>query len=297
MTSSKSDALFTARITHGDLDAIEVRHPRFSARIFLQGAHLTHFAPTGDDNWLWMSPDAAFEQSRAIRGGIPVCWPWFGDARRNPEPVANRAQTDKAHGFARTHTWTLADIHESEQDVEISLMLDAANCGDIGNAWPLRARMTFRFNAEHCQILLTTHNTGSSPVEYTEALHTYFPTADVTHSFLSGLEQTHYIDTLHDWQEILESGDVRFRGETDRIYQRGGPILVHTPRHVTRIETQGSESTVVWNPGPEKAKRLSDFPDNAWKTMLCVETANAWPHFIRLMDGESHTTELVLSQC
>ncbi|WP_207950603.1 D-hexose-6-phosphate mutarotase [Marinobacter sp. JSM 1782161] len=301
MTSSKAEPIFATSITVGDLDAIDIKHPAFSARVFLQGAHLTHFAPTGESNWLWLSPDTRFTPGKAIRGGIPVCWPWFGDPARNPPAVVHRIASSQAHGFARATPWTLLDIIESEDSVELALTLDAADVSgkeasrEHGD-WPLRGEIRFRFSQAQCVVTLTTHNTGQTDITYTEALHTYLPSDAVDSTALAGLDGVTYTDTLDDWREKTQSGPVRFEGETDRIYQGSSPILVQAPGVTTRLETQGSLSTVVWNPGPEKAQRLSDFPDAAWKTMLCVETANAYPDCVRLMQGQSHTTELVLTR-
>ncbi|WP_148862597.1 D-hexose-6-phosphate mutarotase [Marinobacter fonticola] len=296
MTSHTSCALFTSLTVANGQEAVEIQHPQFFARIYLQGAHLTHFAPAESDNWLWLSPTARYEAGVAIRGGIPVCWPWFGDPARNPPAVAERIARQTAHGFARTLPWTLERTESSSQHVEVTLSLEPNTLDHAFGDWPVRADITFRFTADSCRISLTTRSLSQQPVAFTEALHTYFPTKDVAETTVRGFDATRYTDTLRQWQTFDQSGAIRFDGETDRIYHAGGPIHIDSPQGTTRLETQGSDSTVVWNPGPEKAARLSDFPDTAWKSMLCVETANATPHCIRLMEGQSHTTSLLLSK-
>ena len=109
---------FTRWKTIGQLEALEVHHPLFQATLFLQGAHLASFKPQDESDWLWMSPSARYEPGRAIRGGIPVCWPWFGDPARNAPEVRKRIHTDKAHGFARTALWKLEDVRENAHEVK-----------------------------------------------------------------------------------------------------------------------------------------------------------------------------------
>lgn len=296
MTSLNPMAKFVELVDIDGQKAIEVRHPEFFARLFLQGAHLTHFAPAGDENWLWLSPTARYAPGVAIRGGIPVCWPWFGDPTKNPPEVEARIVAPKAHGFARTQNWIFEASESSPQEAEVRLSLDARSLKDQWGDWPLKAELVFRFTSDSCQISLTTRNLGEHPASFTEALHSYFPTSDIDRTAVSGFDNVRYTDTLDQWQECVQSGAIKFFGEVDRIYHGSGDIEMETPEDKTRIQAQGSSSTVVWNPGPDKAARLSDFPDAAWRSMLCVETANAMPNCIRLIGGESHTTQLRLTK-
>lgn len=300
--TSLSTARFTRQARTGGLATLEVQHPLFSAALALQGAHLYHFAPAGSDSWLWLSPDARFEPGRAIRGGIPICWPWFGDPARNPEPVRDQLHGDSlpAHGFARTRMWVLAELAETDQEVLITLVPD--DKGDSGTAPEAQWRgsasvsLTFRFRGDSLSLELTTTNTGTQPLALTQALHTYLPTADIASTTLHGLQGTTYLDTLDGWQSKKQDGDVSFDGETDRIYQASPAISVHGPDQYFYLTARGSASTVVWNPGPDKARRLSDFPDNDWTAMLCVETANAAADFRTLAPGQNHTLAMTLSR-
>ncbi|ENO14279.2 D-hexose-6-phosphate mutarotase [Marinobacter nanhaiticus D15-8W] len=283
-------------VTQHGQQVLEIRHPEFFARIFLQGAHLTEFAPRDSDNWLWLSSAANYAPGAAIRGGIPICWPWFGDPAKNPPEVADRIVDAKAHGFARTLLWALERTQSSDKSAEVTLTLDARDLGDRFGDWPLTASIAFEFTAKTCRITLSTHNVSDQPVTYTEALHTYFPTSDIHQTQVDGFDGSHYTDTLDNWQDRTQSGPICFDGEVDRIYHAAGDIRINTPEGTTRIESNGSASTIVWNPGPGKAARLPDFPDAAWTSMLCVETANTTSNCIRLMGGESHMTQLVLSR-
>jgi glucose-6-phosphate 1-epimerase len=285
---------FTRWKTVGQLEAIEVHHPLFRARLFLQGAHLTEFAPLHHANWLWVSNEAIFKPGQAIRGGIPICWPWFGVPDRNPPEVRRRILTGASHGFARVAVWKLEDVRETANEVEISLSLNANQ--DFADAWTGRALClaTFTFSADSVRIALTTTNVGDSPLAMTQALHTYLPTTDIATTRVEGLEDRVYVDTLENWSDSTQHGPVRFTGETDRIYEGGGPLTVVTPTKSHTLQTVGSDSTVVWNPGPAKAAGLADFPDAAWQHMLCVETANAMADYRVLNEGQSHTIGVML---
>lgn len=280
---------FTRWNTIGQLEALEVHHPLFEATVVLQGAHLTRFIPKNESDWLWLSPTARFEPGQAIRGGIPVCWPWFGDPARNAPEVRKRVKTSSPHGFARTALWKLEDVRENAHEVEISLSLYANDdFADLWNGHAL-ALITFSFSVRGCQLALTTTNLNSDPLAFSQALHTYLPTTDITRSRVLGLGFSNYIDTLKDWEYCTQDGPVYFDGETDRIYESGEPLTIATPGASRKLTAVGSDSTVVWNPGPDKAIALSDFPDAAWQTILCVETANAASDYRVLNEGQSHT--------
>ncbi|MGM0774884.1 MAG: D-hexose-6-phosphate mutarotase [Pseudomonadota bacterium] len=296
MTLKPGHWSFTRWATVGQLEAIEVHHPQFRARLFLQGAHLTNFAPHGEADWLWLSDTARFQPGRAIRGGIPICWPWFGVPGKNPPEVRRRILTDDSHGFARTAVWKLEDVRESAQEVEISLSLDANT--DFEDAWEGRALllMTCNFSADGCQLALSTTNPGAEPLAFSQALHTYLPTRDIRATRVEGLENCGYMDALKEWSYHTQQGPVIFEGETDRIYESGGPLTVSTPAGNRKLTAIGSDSTVVWNPGPEKAARLSDFPDDEWQSMLCVESANALSDYRVLNEGQSHTLGVMIGR-
>ncbi|MCH8498943.1 MAG: D-hexose-6-phosphate mutarotase [Marinobacter sp.] len=276
----------------GELEALAIRHPQFSAQLFLQGAHLTHYAPSGQGNWLWLSPQAQYRQGRAIRGGVPVCWPWFGDPARNPAAVARQISSTSAHGFARHQRWTWVTVDESDDAVRVVLALDASE--GFAPLWSGQARVQaeFTFTGQGCRIALITENVGTTPLALSQALHTYLPVADVATAEIHGLDGAAYLDTLADWQRKQQQGAVRFVGETDRIYLQHGRLRLVTPANCRVLQGEGSGSAVVWNPGPEKAARLSDFGAEDWRNMVCIETANAADDSVTLPPGGQ--TRLVL---
>lgn len=291
-----SDCRYIEPTTIGELEAIQVRHPDLEATLTLQGAHLIHFAPTGEDNWLWLSPAARYQKNVAVRGGIPVCWPWFGDPAHNPDSVKTLIDVGSAHGFARHSLWSLADVNESADAVEVTLALDATEPGAYPWRGQARVTLTFRFCLQHISLELTTHNTGDQPLTITQALHTYLPTTHIESTRILGLSGIRYIDTLDEWLVKEQVGRVTFYDETDRIYQGAPDMEIYASVSPLRLSSSGSASTVVWNPGPEKAARLSDFPGDAWTGMLCVETANAADDARELAPGASHSLAMRLNR-
>lgn len=294
MTLQTTQWRYTRTLLDGQLEALDLQHPLFSARLFLQGAHLTHYAPTGQANWLWLSPQARYEPGHAIRGGIPVCWPWFGDPSRNPPEVRRRVLTRAAHGFARQRLWQLEDVQESPCEVEVTLSM--AVDAPLENLWQgsARALLSFRFDGQGCQMALSTLNCGQDTLAFSQALHTYLPTPDIRDTRLRGLDNIDYIDTLRQWQMFRQNGPLGFLRETDRIYLGAPDLTLATPAGIRKITASGSDSTVVWNPWRSKAATLSDFPDDAWQQMVCVETANAAADYQVLEPGQSHVLALQL---
>jgi len=295
LSASKGSWSFTRWETIGQLESLVISHPHFSARIVRQGAHLTHFSPTGEPNWLWLSPKAKYETNRAIRGGIPLCWPWFGEPERNPPSVRESIRSSRAHGFARTALWDLESVYESASEVEVSFSLDGSN--GFEDLWSGRARalLTLRFSASNFQIALTSLNLDDSPRAISQALHTYLPTNDILLTTVRGFDDSEYIDTLDNWEIRQQQGPILFPGEVDRIYTTGNEARLLTPGGARILTPSGSDSTVIWNPGPDKAALLSDFPVTGWKDMVCIETANAGPDYQVLQQGQGHTLALMVS--
>ncbi len=287
---------FVKAVQRDELTCLEIRHPQFSADLLLQGAQLIHYAPEGENNWLWLSGQAEYKQGQSVRGGIPVCWPWFGNAAMNPAAV-KAAITDPeqapAHGFARARQWQLSDLYEACDRVEITLTLNDHQHPQW--AAQLNAEAQFIFRADSLAVNVISQNNGTEPVCFSQALHTYFPTDDVRATQVLGFEGERYIETLEGWCEKTQQGPVRFNGETDRIYDATRPLRLISPQQRLLLQSCGSASAVVWNPHIEKSLRLSQFAADAWMRMFCVETANAFADVITLAAGEKHCLGLQLS--
>jgi glucose-6-phosphate 1-epimerase len=254
------------------------------AEIYLQGAHVARWKPRGQRPVLFLSSKSLFTPGKAIRGGVPVIFPWFGPrAEGQPGP---------AHGFARTTEWALEETKlRNGGDVEITLVLapnDSARAFGYAE-FALRFCVTVGANL---QMELEVQNKGKEPFLYEEALHTYFAVGDVRQTSVSGLEGTLYIDKTDGFKrKQLGNKAVRIAKETDQVHlNTNTTCVVYDPIWNRRIvvEKSGSEATVIWNPWIDKAKGMSDMAPDEWQQMICVETANAADNAVRLVPGGSH---------
>lgn len=271
---------------NGGLPAVVVSSPLGHGAISLHGGQVTSWVPasTGTDT-LFVSRQASWEPDRAIRGGIPVCFPWFG-----VHPTIPGAPS---HGFVRLREWRLESIARHGEVVAVTV--DHSSDAASRELWPhdyhLRLRVAF---GASLQIDVTVTNVGKETFSFEEALHTYFSVDDIHSTSLSGLDSARYLDTVGGIREMQQQGDVRFEAETDRIYFATGDATIHDasrPRRITVSKTN-SRDTVVWNPWIARAKALADFGDDEWMQMLCVETANVRDAAIVLDAGHSHTMTL-----
>ncbi|MDY6921097.1 MAG: D-hexose-6-phosphate mutarotase [Pseudomonadota bacterium] len=283
----------SARISvcqHNELPCLQVTHPQGSALIALQGAQVLEYTPHGQQPVIWLSEQAGFQQGQSVRGGIPVCWPWFGAADRNPPSVRQHLPGGEqpAHGWVRNTTWVLRRVDPAAETVTLEF-------GFPHRRWPatfpedVELTLTVTIGAQ-LSLCLSTHNRSSKNLTLTQALHSYFAVSDVDQVRVAGLEQKTYVDTLAQWERRTQAGSVAINAETDRIYlgtRDGIEIIDSGWRRRIRIESKHSASAVVWNPWIDKGKRLSQFPDEAWRRMLCVETANVLEDRVELAPGDS----------
>lgn len=260
------------------------------AVVALQGGQVLSWRAAHDTNdALWLSPVADFSRAKAVRGGIPICWPWFGPHPSNP--------SKPAHGFVRTAPWCVTGAAASATDARLVLAFDTT--GVAADVWPGRAKAEIAITAgETLTIALMTHNLGQSAFSVTEALHTYLRVGDIAAVRVEGLSGRAYVDQLLGGARRLQDGaPVSFTTETDRVYL-DTPDVVTVRDAVfgreTRVAKSGSLSTVVWNPWIDKSRRLGDMGDDGYKQMLCIETANAFDNAITIDAGTHHriTTEI-----
>ncbi|MDX9875749.1 MAG: D-hexose-6-phosphate mutarotase [Spongiibacteraceae bacterium] len=287
LQASPSPPGFTLR-QRNELPVIEINNAHARATIALQGAQLLEYTPHGQQPVIWLSEQAAYQRGQSVRGGIPICWPWFGALERNPEPVrAMTRGTDlPAHGLVRSLDWALRRIdqqHDHTQQDTTQQDTTAITFGHITDCrsqqhWPHCAELELEIRmGRSLRLQLTTRNLGAALITLTQALHTYFAVSDITAVEVTGLEQLRYIDTLDNWRETAQAGSVRFTDETDRIYcDVPERLVLHDSGWHRRIEirTRHSSSAVVWNPWIGKSQRLSQFASDAWRGMVCIETAN-----------------------
>ncbi len=252
------------------------------ATVALQGAQVLGWTQAGRE-LLWLSPVARLGTGRAVRGGIPVCWPWFG-----PHPAD---ASKPAHGFVRTRDWDVVAVEAEASSGAVTIGLSTRTRAEDHALWPhdAEARLTVTLS-DRLTLALETRNTGTSPFVLTQALHSYFRVADITAARIEGLDGQTYLDKLDGDARKRQTGAIAIDREVDRIYLGDtGQITLHEGRHSLAIESQGSASAVVWNPWIEKTQRLGDMgaPD-AYRQMLCIETTNAGDDVIQLAPGACH---------
>lgn len=273
----------------GGLAMVRVTADAATAEIYLHGAQVTSWKPAGADEVLFLSSLSRFEDGKAIRGGIPICFPWFrGKADDAKAP---------AHGVVRTKQWHLTGIMRDGDGVVATFETesDAAS----RKWWPreFQAEYRVRVGAE-LSLALKVMNTGSGPMRFEEALHTYHRVGDAARVRVTGLDRTAYLDNMDGNREKRQAGDVVFGAQTDNAYLDTTEALeVVDPVLGRRIRTEkkNSRTTVVWNPWRDGAKALADLGDDEWRLMACVEASNIMAHAVELAPGEEHTMGAVLS--
>ncbi len=266
-----------------DFIAIEVKTAFSTATIALQGAHVMTWQPKGQKPVIWLSKAAKFAPGKSIRGGVPLCWPWFG---------AHATEAGyPGHGFARTIPWSLLNarkLPDGRVRLEFEpLMNDAARA-----QWPHDSSVKYSVTVgQELVVGLATKNTGKTPFTVGQALHTYFEIGDIHTASVAGLEGCAYIDKVDGGKRKKQKGAITFSGETDRVYLGTNGccgIIDPTLKRTLLITSTGSRSTVVWAPWTEKAAKMGDFGKNGENKMVCVETANAADDVIALAPGETH---------
>ncbi|SLM63174.1 MULTISPECIES: D-hexose-6-phosphate mutarotase [Dickeya] len=248
------------------LPIIVVDHPQVRAAVALQGAHLLSWQPTGEKPVLWLSDNTPFETGVAIRGGVPICFPWFGPA----------AQPN--HGFGRLMAWEFTSHSEQAQGITLTFTLrdNEQTRASWPNAFTVLAR--FHLSAQECQMELECHGDYS----ITSALHTYFEIGDINQIRISGLGE-HFIDKVNDGKVSTQQGDLTFADRTDRIYTQPLSLsVIEDPALQRTIEVRHSHNSdvVAWNPGAELSRTISDITDDGYKTFVCVETAHVSQPFV-----------------
>lgn len=262
------------------LDAIQLTYKSDQVLISLSGGHILAYQKDGEER-IWMSPKAKLETGKSIRGGIPVCWPWFG---AHPSD-----ESKPAHGFARTSMWTLVDAQDHEDYASVTLGLENSVANPLfphDCSLGLKVTLTDKLSVE-----LITTNLGSQPIEITQALHTYLPISDLDRATIDGLEGVEYADKLNGFDRATEIRQkVDLKAPTDRVYfDDSNCLILRDDNRETHIYKQNSATTVVWNPGRETAANMSDIGEENYRGFLCIEAANAMDDKICIKPGESYT--------
>ncbi|MEW5769102.1 MAG: D-hexose-6-phosphate mutarotase [Pseudomonadota bacterium] len=269
----------------GGLIFAEIDNALGSATLCLQGAHVTTYRPKDQaEPVVWLSDFAKFALGKSIRGGAPVCWPWFG-------PHATESGYP-GHGFARTVMWEVTGS-ATLPGGETSLTLRLVETEQTRQQWPFATRLELTaVVGASLRIDLATTNLGDQPVEIGEALHTYLQIGDIGEVRITGLEGCEFVDKVDGGARKTQEGAVTCAGEIDRVYVNTAATCVIEDPHLQRrlvIEKAGSDSTVVWTPWAEKADKMGDFGPDGWRRMVCVESVNALENVVGVAPGQTHT--------
>jgi glucose-6-phosphate 1-epimerase len=267
---------------NGGLPLVKIATPAAAGEMYLHGAHVTSWKPAAQQEVLFMSTHSLWKDGVAIRGGVPICFPWFGDKADGPHAPA--------HGFVRTKSWQLESIEPAGNAVTVSMF----TAGDESTKkwWPADFRLLHRATFGPQLVLeLVVTNTGPTSLRFEEAMHAYHRVGDAVKARVSGLDGVAYLDKTDSYRQKTQHGDVVIESETDRVYlNTQHPVALQDTVLHRQIEVikENSLTTVVWNPWVEKSRSLSDLGEDQWKQMLCIETSNVGNFAVELAPGRQH---------
>jgi glucose-6-phosphate 1-epimerase len=273
---------------NGGLQKVRINGPEAAGEIYLHGAHITSWKPTGEEEMLFLSSQSRWEDGHAIRGGVPICFPWFGGKADDPKAPA--------HGFVRTKVWQLDSIAQIGEGVAVSLFTESDE--DTKRWSPAEFRLDYRVTfASELRLELMVTNTGKAVLRFEEALHAYHSVGNILNARVGGLHAVDYIDKTDSNRKKFQRGEIAIVSETDRVYlDTRAAIELEDPvlRRRTRVAKENSRTTVVWNPWVQKAHSLSDFADDEWIQMICIETSNVSDFGVDLAPSQQHKMKAVV---
>ncbi len=264
---------------------ITLLSPEASCQIALHGAQVLSYKPHHSPDLLWMNPLAYHDKTKAIRGGIPLCFPWFASLG------------SPAHGFARVAQFeVLASGLDEKNNPHITLQLQDSKATRAVWDFSFEARLYVKLS-QKLELQFCVENQDNKPFSFTEALHSYFHISDVADVRVEGFEGSLYHDSLQEGKTSIQREAIMIEQEIDRIYmhQQHAYIKDEGFNRTIEIEKEGSQQSVVWNPWIEKSSKMPDMPKEGYRHMLCVESANI-QHPITLLPGEKHTMKLSIHE-
>ncbi|HFU74190.1 MAG TPA: D-hexose-6-phosphate mutarotase [Helicobacteraceae bacterium] len=268
------------------LNYLEIKNSNATAKIALQGAHLFEYKRPHQAPLIWLSKTAQFQKNKAIRGGIPICWPWFG-----AHPVDTSLPN---HGFARTMEWTY-EKGEEVDDGKTKIVLGLKDNEETLTLWPYAFELTLEiYIADTLELILQTKNCSDEAFEISEALHTYFHVDAISDTLVHGLEGKQYFNKLDKSYDNVQSRALVIENEVDRVYfEAYDPIEIVGMKGKISIKSEGSASAIVWNPW---AQRINEMPDmSGYKQMLCIESGNVLHECVKVMPNETHLLKVSYS--
>lgn len=280
-------------VQYDELNCWRIRHGEAELLVAQQGAQILSYQVDEQQPLIWLNEEAVFKKGKPVRAGMPICWPWFGNLERNPASVQAMRQSDepaKAHGEVRALDWELLGAYEDGEALVVEFVLPQAE-GHLPG-WPHNVALKLSIRLDQAlNVSLVSYNGGAETVTLSQALHTYFAVSDVRQVSVEGLDGLRYIETLENWEERQQAGDLTFSGETDRIYLDTPNLLSIVDAQWQRriqIQATGSSSAILWNPWIEKTQRFTDMAADGWQRMVCVETANVLGDVVTLAPDQMH---------
>ena len=272
---------------HGGLALLKMSYDEALVELYLQGAHITRYQVKPDIDVLWMSNSTVYEQGRPIRGGIPLCWPWFG---AHPE-----YQEYPQHGYARQMAFSVVSTHADADSTSVVLSLtheaverETTAFPDVGGKLDLEVEIRL---SDSLWMEMRTRNVSSESVLVGAALHSYFAIANRNSVEIPEVLGLSYLDKPNDFRQYEQTSPLSIEGEVDRIYLsalENIQLIDREKQSLTQIQSWGNSDLVVWNPGELKAKDMGDFDDSGFEKMVCIEPAIALDKRKALQPGETH---------
>jgi len=288
------------RVQMGELSAVEIRLGTAYAVILEQGAHLIRYGIEGERPVIWDNPNALFEKGIAVRGGIPVCWPWFGDIRWNAEPIqamCSGADSPPFHGLVRNVDWQLKSTLVTDLDICVTFEYEASP--DLSTCWPHHARLQLIFViGQSLTLHMTTENLGANAIAVGQAMHTYYAVSNVERVRFTGFSGLNYFDVLDGWKIKSQDQEPTINQETTHAYINAPDTFLIEDREWNRqitVSTHGTRSAILWNPWKERALLLDQYQASSWKDMVCLETARLYDDLLMLRHGDADTMSLKIT--
>ncbi|MEL6939201.1 MAG: D-hexose-6-phosphate mutarotase [Cyanobacteria bacterium J06598_1] len=273
----------------GGFPVVEVSNAKANAKISVYSAQVLSFQPAGEPtDVMFVSEKAYYQTGKATKGGIPICWPWFG-----PDPAGKGRAS---HGFVRNRMWTLLGA-EATPSGETKVRLGMSPSEETLAIWPCQFELVMEaIIGEQLTVTLTTKNTGDEAFSITQAFHTYFSTGDISKVKVLGLEGAQYLDKANGGDEKTQDGAIDITAEVDRVYMDVQPELIVEDGDLGRrikITSTGSKTAIVWNPWAEISAKMADLEDADYQRFICVETANAGGDVVKVAAGADYQLKAV----
>lgn len=274
---------------HQALPLILVETELCHAVIAIQGAHVIEFTPKQQSPLLWVSPKVEYKSGKAIRGGVPICFPWFGENQLD--------KTQPSHGFVRNRDWQLTNA-SAQANGEVELTLSFSSDETTYSLFPYHFKAVYKISlGRTLKLALTVNNESDKTMPVSFALHSYHPVKDLATTQVEGLHWTSFLDNTQSYQAHIQQGPVEFNGEVDRIYLNVPTEQIIRTEPAIKLASTSCKSAVVWNPGFDKADSMGDLGGENYQEFVCVERGNAFSDSWYLAANEAKTAELEISHC